>query len=90
MSYAARVTQDDEAKSIDQVVVELGQRFPGVPRPVVEQLAADRYRQFDGAPVRDYIPVMVKRGAKESLTAMVADSRNRFGRNFQGVTRAPQ
>jgi hypothetical protein len=76
------MTEDDEAKSIDRVVAELGQRFPGVPAPVVERLVADRYRQFEGAPVRDYIAVMVKRSARESLASMVRDSRNRYARNF--------
>jgi predicted metalloprotease with PDZ domain len=76
------MTEDDEVKSLDRVVTELGQRFPGVPRTVVERTVADRYRQFDGAPVRDYIPVMVKRSAKASLASMVSDSRTTFGRNF--------
>jgi hypothetical protein len=82
MSYAAQMTEDDEAKSIDRVVIELGERFPGVPKPVVERLVAERYRQFEGAPVRDYIPVMVKRSAKESLTLMIRDSRSRYDRRF--------
>jgi hypothetical protein len=82
VSYAAQMTEDDEAKSIDRVVAELGQRFPGVPARVVERLVADRYRQFEGAPVRDYIAVMVKRSARESLASMVRDSRNRYARNF--------
>jgi hypothetical protein len=76
------MTEDDELKSIDRVVAELRQRFPGVPTTVVESMVSERYRQFDGAPVRDYIPVMVKRGAKQSLTTMVSDSRTRFGRSF--------
>jgi hypothetical protein len=81
-SYADHMTEDDEAVSIDRVVTELRERFPGVPRPVVERLVADRYRQFDGAPVRDYIPVMVRRSARESLASIVRDSRTRFDRNF--------
>ena len=76
------MTKDDEAKSIGRVVAELGQRFPGVPTSVVERLVADQYRQFEGAPIRDYIPVMVKRSAKEYLTLIVAESRSRFARNF--------
>jgi hypothetical protein len=76
------MNNDDEAKSLDRVVVELGQRFPAVPKSVVERLVADQYHEFDGAPVRDYIPVMVKRVAKESLTSMVSESRSRYGRNF--------
>jgi hypothetical protein len=82
MSYAAHVTEDDEATTIDKLVVELGQRFPGVPRPVVERLVTERFREFEGAPVRDYIPVMVKRSARESLNSMIADSRSKFERHF--------
>lgn len=74
--------QDDEAKSIDLVVTELGQRFPGVPRSVVVRLVADRYKEFEGAPIRDYIPVMVRRSAKQSLTSMISESRSRFDRHL--------
>jgi len=76
------MTEDDEVKSIDRLVDELGRRFPGVPTPVVQRVVTDRYHQFDGAPIRDYIPVLVRRSANESLVSMVDDSRSRFGRNF--------
>lgn len=81
-SYAAEVTEEDEAKSLDRVVVELEQRFPGVPRPIVERIVADGYRQFDGASIREYIPVMVKHSARASLSSIVGDSRAKFGRSF--------
>ena len=68
---------------MDRVVDELRERFPGVPKPVVERLVQEGYRQFDGATVREYIPVMVKRNARQSLSTIVSDSRSRFGRNFQ-------
>lgn len=54
------------------------ERFPGVPKPVIDQLVAERVRQYDGAPVRDYIAVMVKRDARQSIAAMVRDSRTRY------------
>lgn len=60
------------------VVAELHERFPGVPAPVIDQVVAERVRQFDGAPVRDYIAVMVKRDARQSIAAMVRESRARF------------
>ena len=82
-SYSDQVTEDDETTSMDRVVDELRERFPGVPKPVVERLVQEGYRQFDGATVREYIPVMVKRNARQSLSTIVSDSRSRFGRNFQ-------
>ena len=84
MFYAAHVTQDEEAKAIDQVVVELGRRYPGVPRPVVERLVTARFREFDDAPIRDYIPVMVKRSASASLSSLIRESRGRFERHSWG------
>jgi hypothetical protein len=74
--------EEDEAKSLVRVVDELHERFPGVPTVVVERLVTEGYRSFDGAPVRDYIPVMVKRSARESLATLVSGSRNTFDRQF--------
>lgn len=66
-AQAVRMSDPDETKSIDTVIAALEQRFPQLPRPEIEEIVGQRYHQFDGAPVRDYIPVLVQRSAKERL-----------------------
>jgi hypothetical protein len=64
------MSDPDETKSIDTVIAALELRFPEFPRPEIEQVVGASYHQFDGAPVRDYIPVLVQRGAREQLLEM--------------------
>jgi hypothetical protein len=56
-----------ESRSMDRVVADLEARFPNLPHEDIEGVVKDKYHTFDGAPVRDYIPVMVERGAKAVL-----------------------
>jgi hypothetical protein len=69
------MAESDEQRSIESVVSEISHRFPDVPRVVIEQFVTKGFRQFDGAPVREYIPVMVKRTVSASITIMIAESR---------------
>ena len=64
------MSDPDEAKTIDTVIAALELRFPQLPRPEIESVVGESYHQFDGAPVRDYIPVLVQRGAREQLLEM--------------------
>jgi hypothetical protein len=57
----------DETKSIDTVIAALELRFPEVSRPKIEQVVERGYHRFDGAPIRDYIPVLVQRDARAQL-----------------------
>ncbi len=56
-----------ESKSLDRVIADLEARFPSLPHDYIEGAVRDQYHAFDVAPVRDYIPVMVERGAKAAL-----------------------
>lgn len=67
----AFVSEAAEQKSLVKVVTDLRQRFPHVPIDVIETFVADAYLEFTGAPVRDYIPVMVQRVAKNRIAAIV-------------------
>ena len=68
--------ETDESKSVDKVIVDLRAKFPLVPGSVIEDIVRDKYGAFDGAPVRDYIPVMVRREAAESLREVIRASRD--------------
>jgi hypothetical protein len=64
------MSDPDETKSIDTVIAALELRFPKLPRPEIAEVVDERYHQFDGAPVRDYIPVLVQREAGRQLLEM--------------------
>ena len=64
------MSDSDETKSIDTVIAALELRFPTLPRPEIEEVVGHTYHQFDGAPIRDYIPVLVQRGARNQLLEM--------------------
>jgi hypothetical protein len=71
----------DERKSLDRVVAALTQRFPRASRLTIERIVDRRYLEFYAAPIREYIPVMVEREAREDLRAAlgVVQSRRTVG-----------
>jgi UDP-glucose 4-epimerase len=72
------MSEPDETKSIDTVIAALESQFPSVGRPEIAKVVGQRYHEFDGAPVRDYIPVLVQRGAREQLLDMSGAQRPRY------------
>jgi hypothetical protein len=61
------MSEDDERKSLQRVLEDLRERFPHVSPALIEETVRDAYLEFAGAPVRDYIPVMVERVAKNRI-----------------------
>ena len=56
----------DEHQAIEQVCARLSARFPTVPAETVRRVVSETHQALDG-PVRDYVPVLVERGARERL-----------------------
>jgi hypothetical protein len=56
-----------EAQAIAAVVDRLAKRFPDEPRSVIEDAVAQEHSLFDEGRIRDYIPILVERGAKLRL-----------------------
>ncbi|WP_420813410.1 three-helix bundle dimerization domain-containing protein [Leifsonia flava] len=52
------------------MVERLLSRFPGAPRPVVENAVLAAERSFTGARVRGYLPVLVERAARTTVQLM--------------------
>ncbi|WP_165478399.1 hypothetical protein [Arthrobacter sp. S39] len=48
------------------VIDRLVQRFPDKPRTEVEEIVSEEANALDG-PIRDYVPVLVERAAKDRL-----------------------
>lgn len=59
----------DEATAVEHVQRALSERFPSIPPATVKGVVDEVYADFDG-PVRDYVPLLVERAAKERLRQM--------------------
>jgi hypothetical protein len=60
-----------ERKSLDRIVASMMERFPRTSRSAIQRIVDRRYLEFSGAPIRDYIPIMVEREAREDLRAVI-------------------
>jgi hypothetical protein len=56
-----------EQTIINQVTERLTQRYPGVPSDTLTAVVRDVYAQFEGRPVREYVPLLVERFAADEL-----------------------
>jgi hypothetical protein len=63
---------DHEAQGIAAVIDRLAERFPGIDRASVESIVDRTHRELEGNPIRDYIPVLVDRTAKDRLRRIAA------------------
>ena len=61
------VIELSERTVIDQVVDRLAQTYPGVPGDRVAEVVNTCYAQFDGRPIRNYVPLFVEREARTRL-----------------------
>lgn len=59
--------QSDETKALAQVAERLRGRFPDVPTDAVDEAVANFHSEFDGHPIRDFVPVLVERKARDHL-----------------------
>jgi hypothetical protein len=64
------MTNDDEQRQLESARKALVSEFAGqVPEAQVEQRFAELVGQFEGAPVRGFVPVLVRRQLREQLRA---------------------
>ena len=66
MSGAAR---DSEHEALLHIVQRLSERFPDIGPEHIREIAAAEFESFEGAHVRDFVPVLVERKVKEQLRA---------------------
>lgn len=59
--------RSDEERAIGEVIDRLARQFPLVPTDEVAQAVGQSRPEFDGAPIRDFVPLFVERGAKARL-----------------------
>lgn len=64
---AARGPLDGEVHALRELVGRLAARFPDVPLNTVRQIVNASWDEFTGAPIRDFVPVLVERAARDRL-----------------------
>ena len=69
MSGVERV---QEQHQIDQVVSRLTESFPYVPDHVISETVDSTYRRFDGARIREIVPLFVERSCRATFVAQPA------------------
>ena len=60
---------EDEVKAVGEVTRRLAVSFPDVNVVEVEHAVHRSYEQFHGRPIRDFVPVLVERMARDQLRA---------------------
>jgi hypothetical protein len=59
-----------EWTAIGQVLERLRASYPTLPPDTVTTVVHHTHARFDGRPVRDYVPLLVERGARRELATL--------------------
>ncbi|WP_353813693.1 three-helix bundle dimerization domain-containing protein [Agromyces sp. SYSU T00266] len=59
--------EDNEQRSVDEVIDRLAKKFPQLDREEIRRIVDEEHHAFDGRPVRDFVPVLVEKGAKRRI-----------------------
>ena len=65
--FSTGMTQEDEVRAIELLVERLRLRFPSATPEHLEQVLVEVHHQYDGRPIRDFIPVLVEREVTERM-----------------------
>lgn len=60
-------TRTDPEREIATIIETLLSRDPSLPRQRVEGMVRAQWHSYDGARVRDFVPLLVLRGTREQL-----------------------
>jgi hypothetical protein len=66
------VIELSEQTIIEQLVVRLTNRYPGISESIVLSVVHDVHARFEGRPLRDFVPLLVERHAKGELERLHA------------------
>jgi hypothetical protein len=66
--------RSDEDRAVSEAAERLIKTFPDVAPVVVERAVADSRPEFEGNPIRDFIPLFVERAAKHRIRAQATPS----------------
>ncbi len=57
------MTEDDESRAISQLIERLAIRFPQLRAEIVQEAVAVAQRKLEGAPIRNFVPLLVEHDA---------------------------
>ena len=69
MTIDDRLNRDDEDIAVEHAAERLAERYPSVPRERIDELVEKHHENFEGAPVRDFVPVLIEHDVKQELNA---------------------
>jgi hypothetical protein len=73
MAQAANTPRGaSEQAAIRQVTARLVQQFPELSAEEIDRAVTGHYDAFDDSPIRDFVPVLVERAARQQLTDLRA------------------
>jgi hypothetical protein len=70
-SICGMLSPEDETRAVTEVSHRLVASFPDVAPDVIKDTVHSSYDPFAGSPIRDFVPVLVERIAKSTLTTQV-------------------
>jgi hypothetical protein len=59
----------DEAAAMAQVSMRMRRRFPQCRPEEIERALATAHHEYDGRPIRHFVPILVERSATDALLA---------------------
>ena len=68
----------DEIHALEHLLVRMRARFPAVPVDRLRRMITELHHQYDGRPIRDFIPVLVEREVLEQLRSAPAVPEQRW------------
>ena len=60
----------DEQAVLGEVVQRLAGRYPTLPPDTINDVVHDLHARFDGARIREFVPLFVERQARTALTEL--------------------
>lgn len=64
------MNRSEEERAISEAAERLTKAFPDLAPDTVERAVAESRPEFDGNPIRDFIPLFVERAAKHRLRTL--------------------
>jgi hypothetical protein len=69
------VTHQDEAEALAVVAARMHARFPDLPPELVDAVVAKYHGEYEGRPIRDFVPLLVERQVIEHLSGGIPEQR---------------
>ena len=66
MTIVSPVASDEESRITD-VIERLQRRFSAIDREAISRVVHEALREFDGAAVRDFVPILVEKHSRDVL-----------------------